>query len=175
MILLGMNMLAYRICLTFFLKETSSYFYLFSIFPLVIIFVFLFFPFKCLMHKLRLGVIVQFFKSFFPFKKSGVRFKEYISCDVITSVTYPFVSLVVAICLLSCEKCRKLDLNYDCKRYNTAAIIVQMLPFFARAMQCLNKMYYTQKRLLYFLNCTKYLSKCGFIVITYLTKTSKKY
>lgn len=167
-------MLAYRTSLTFYNEEIQGLTYIFSIFPIVIIFCYIFFPFPIFLHKIRIGVIKQLLKTFFPFGKSGVRLKEYISADILTSVTYPLASLTVAFCMLFCNHCRENDIRHDCKRQNIAALIIQILPYFARSMQCLNKMYYTKKKLLYLANFFKYLSKCGFIAVTYLTKISKK-
>jgi hypothetical protein len=171
-ILLGFNILAYRISLSFYNKEIKGYSYIFSIFPISLIFLYLFIPFKIFIYKLRLGLIVQFLKSFFPFTKN-LSFKEYISCDVVCTIIYPIISLALAICMFTCKECRLNEERNDCKRQNVIGIVIQVVPYFARAMQCVNRLIFVKnKRVLYSINIIKYLSKIGFVFIAYLTKTS---
>lgn len=149
-------------------------FYLFSILPIIIIFSYILFPFKFLIYQLRLGVIKMFFKSFFPFGKNGVKFKDIISAGILTSISYPLVSLTVAFCMISCEECRKSDSRRECKRENIAALIVQTLPYFARAMQCMNRAYYTTRPVFFSLYGMKFLLKISLICVSYLTKIGKE-
>jgi hypothetical protein len=176
--------------LSFFYKEIKGYSYIFSIFPISIIFLYLFIPFKIFIYKLRLGVIIQFLKSFYPFVKN-LGFKEYISCDIVNSITYPLISLAIAICLFSCKECRLNEERNYCIRQNAIGIVIQILPVFAKVLQCLHRIIFpvkkseteedeTQevsepkksKKLLYTCNTIKYCSKIGFIFITYYTKIS---
>lgn len=150
-------------------------FYIFSIFPIIIIFSYLLFPFKFFIFKLRFGLVKQVIKSFFPFGKTGVRFKEYIATDILTSVAYPLVSLMVAFCMISCEECRKSDSRIKCKRENIPALFIQILPYFARTLQCLNKLYYSNKTFFYSFYGIKFIMKITFICISYLTKIGKRF
>ena len=167
-----MNILAYRISLSFYNLEIKGFSYIFSIFPILIIFLYLLIPFKIFIYKLRFGVLLQTLKCFFPFQKGGVAFREYISCDILTSVIYPFVSLTVAFCMFFCEDCKNLEIRNKCVRENGVALTIQILPYFASAIHCLNKMYYTQKKILFTINFVKFFFVIGFILISYFTKTS---
>ena len=98
--ILGLNIIAYRVCLTFYTENLKGLFFIFSIFPICLIFLYILFPFKIFLNRIRLGIILEILRNYFPFGKNGVKFKDFVIGDILTSLTRPFANLTLAFCLL---------------------------------------------------------------------------
>ena len=154
------------ICL-FFHKLTISFEFfgkIYSVFPLIIlcfIFIFIFLPFRCLYINFRKGLINVLFKNFFPLGKNGVKFADFLFGDILTSLNKAFVNFILAVCLLTCEECKKHNTRdkkfTSCDRNSIACLIVSFYPFFIRFTQCINRYYYTREAWPHLGNTLKYV------------------
>ena len=122
----------------------------------VFFFVFLIFPFHCFYLQFRKGVWVTFIRNFVPFGKSGVRFRDFMFGDILTSLTKPFTSLVMSLCLITCKKCRNENITDVCNRKTITCLIIMLTPFVIRFFQCLNRLYYTKMPWPHLANAIKY-------------------
>jgi hypothetical protein len=90
--------------------------------------------------------------------RSGVRFRDFMFGDILTSLTRPFQSMCMATCLLMCAECRDQNVNSDgCNRNSVIAFILMLLPFIIRFFQCLNRYYYTKMPWPHIGNAIKYI------------------
>lgn len=96
-------------------------------------------------------------KNIFPLGKNGVKFRDFMFGDILTSMTRPFASLCLALCLLSCSVCRMENVRLNCDRNMESAFIMMLLPFIIRFFQCLNRFYYTKMAWPHLGNALKYI------------------
>ena len=87
--------------------------------------------------------------------KNGVKFRDFLFGDVLTSLTRPFQNIVLSICLITCENCRDNNVRDTCSRNMLAALIVSLIPFVMRFFQCINKYYYTRQAWPHLVNILK--------------------
>jgi hypothetical protein len=172
-ILIGLLMLIYRICLSYYYELCRSNLFIFSMIAIGIMFIFILFPFKLFSYEIRKRIWIQFWRSLSPIGKKRVKFKDSLFADILTSIIRPIQSLTVALCLASCEECKeKLD-KFNCSTNNWSAFSLVLIPFLMRFFQCVNKFYYTKMYWPHFVNVFKYVIAILNIVIVYLTGMSK--
>lgn len=148
--------------------KTSLSFSLFAdkffIFPMILICfltLFLFWPFHIFYHEFRTSILVTFIKNIFPIGRGGVRFRDFMLGDILTSMTKPFASLSIGLCLLSCDECRDENIRSTCTRNSVSVLILTLSPFIFRLFQCINRWYYTKMAWPHLGNAVKY---CGGIL-----------
>lgn len=118
-------------------------------------------PFHFFYFSFRIAVLKTMLNNFFPIGKQGVKFRDFVFGDVLTSLTRPFNSLTLCICLIGCGTCFENNERGDCKRSNIGGLIANMFPFVIRFFQCLNRYYYTKMAWPHLANALKYT--CGMI------------
>ena len=144
-------------------------FYIFPLITIIFFFVFLLNPFKIFSYKLRKGLILNFFKILFPFGKKSVLFKDFIYCDSLCSLTMPFCSLAITICMLLNKDCKTTNFRPEnCNRDMKACFIITLYPFCIRVIQVINRLYYSLKFWPHLINIFKYISTIIFILFAYL-------
>lgn len=119
----------------------------FFIFPsLLLIFLLSFFlwPFHCFYFSFRKGLLRNLAKIFFPFGKHGVRYRDFVLTNMISTLSRPLSSLTLSVCLISCVRCREDNVRDDCNRKSILALILQITPYLLRFLQCQNRLYYTK-------------------------------
>ena len=82
-------------------------------------------------------------KNFLPIGAHGVKFRDFIFGDILTSLVKPFTSFYISMCLLTCIRCRENNTRGDCSRADIKTLIIVLCPYTIRFFQCLNKWYYT--------------------------------
>ena len=119
---------------------------------------FLFLPFNYFYYHFRMGIIRIFFGNVFPIGKKGVRFRDFLFGDILTSLSKPICSLALAICLFSCDDCRKNNQRISkCNRDTIYCLLIQIYFPLIRAMQCANRYYYTRDLWPHLANLSKYI------------------
>ena len=114
----------------------------YTLFPVImntILVVMLFFPFHILYLSFRKGLFITLFRNLFPFGKNGVRFKDFVFGDILTSLSAPFKNLFLGYCLLSCRECYLNNNRGPCHKNTIPCIIISVYPQFIRWTQCINK------------------------------------
>jgi hypothetical protein len=149
-------LIAYRISLSYFYESMHSKLYLFSVIILALFFIFIFWPLCGVLRKIRICLLIVVVKCLCPFTKRGVKFKDFLFADILTSFGTALRNLTAAICILYCDKCIEggLTNNYCHKNYAIPFFIV--FPVLIRIMQCFNMIYYGQKRHIEIVNILKY-------------------
>jgi hypothetical protein len=120
----------------------------FYIFPLILVIfylIFLIFPFHCFYLRFRSELWIVLIRNIFPIGKTGVKFRDFIFGDVLTSLTKPFASLVLSFCLLSSRECKEKNTSFSCNRKTVSCLLIMLLPYIIRFFQCLNKLIYTKQ------------------------------
>ena len=84
--------------------------------------------------KLRICLIIVFIKCIFPVTSKGVKFRDFILADIMTSHAIAFANLTVAMCLIYCQECRKSDSIYECHK-NQAIPAALCFPVLIRIIQ----------------------------------------
>jgi xenotropic and polytropic retrovirus receptor 1 len=115
-------------------------------------------PFHCFYYEFRKSTIITLIRNIFPIGKNGVRFRDFMFGDILTSLTRPFSSIALAMCLFSCQECRLENTRLNCDRKSVAALVLILSPFIIRLFQCLNRFYYTKMAWPHLGNALKY---CG--------------
>ncbi len=133
-----------------------EYFFSFGLFLQIFFIVILILPFHCFYLQFRKGVWITFIRNFMPFGKNGVKFRDFMFGDILTSLTRPFTSLVMSMCLITCKECRIENTTLDCSRKTLVCLIVMLSPFVIRFFQCLNRLYYTRMPWPHLANAIKY-------------------
>ena len=151
----------------------SGKFFVFPIILLSFITLFILWPFHCFYYNFRKGVIISTIKNIFPIGKNGVRFRDFMFGDILTSMTRPFASLVVSLCLLNCQPCIEMNRTEDCSRNMIAAFILMLLPFVIRFFQCLNRFYYTKMAWPHLGNALKYCGGMANVILSWLYAINK--
>jgi hypothetical protein len=144
----------------------NSLFYIFPITMISMYVLFMLWPFHWFYFSLRKAIIKLIFSNLFPLGKNGVRFKDFMFGDILTSLTRPLATLTLSFCLLGCGTCKDLNVREDCDRNGWSALILTLLPFVIRFFQCLNRFYYTNMAWPHLGNAIKYI---GGIVYNYLS------
>ena len=134
-------------------------YYLFPLISSCSLLLFLFLPFNYFYYHFRMGIIHTFIRNCLPIGKKGVRFRDFLFGDILTSLSKAIVSLAFAFCLiLSCDECRKENKRIKkCNRDTIYCLIIQLYFPFVRVTQCLNRLYYTRDIWPHFANCMKYI------------------
>lgn len=132
-------------------------YWLFPLFSLILIIVVALYPFHLFYYYFRKGVMATFIKNLFPIGANGVRFKDFILGDIMTSLVKPFTSLSIAICLLSNQDCINNNIRDSCSRNDVIALVLTLAPYTIRFLQCLNRWYYTKLTWPHAFNALKYI------------------
>ena len=140
--------------------------FIFPISILVLILLFIIWPFHCFYLKLRKSILKTFINNLFPFGVHSVKFRDFIFGDFLTSLTRPFNDFTLGICILTCNDCMEHNQRNGCVRNNIVGLIINLLLFFIRLFQCLNRYYNTKMAWPNLANALKY--SCG-IVFTYIS------
>lgn len=154
-------------CLSFYYEEFKSIFYIFSIIVLCLFFVYALWPFQGLLRYPRICLYIITIKSICPITIKGVKFRDFIYADILTSFQLAFANLTVAICLLYCVKCKKENTQGDCS-INPVLPFAFFFPSLLRIFQCLNLIYYGRSRLIHTINAGKYLALGGSLICSWL-------
>jgi hypothetical protein len=143
----------------------------FFVFPLIVIctyVLFLFWPFHCFYNQFRKSIILTFLKNLLPVGKTGVRFRDFMFGDILTSLTRPFATLTLAFCLFKCGPCRSYNERNTCDRNSILAFIFMLAPFVIRFFQCINRYYYTKMAWPHIANAIKYCGGISNVTISWL-------
>ena len=140
--------------------------YIFPIVIIVLILLFVIWPFHCFYLTFRLAIWKTIINNFFPYGAQSVKFRDFMFGDVLTSMTRPLNNFALGICLITCKDCMTENQRIGCVRNNIAGLIILLLPFIIRLLQCLNRYYYTKMAWPNLANALKY--SCG-IVFTYIS------
>ena len=92
----------------------------------------------------------------FKIGKNGVKFRDFLFGDILTSLTRPFQNISLTICLITCEPCKEKNIRGYCSRNLTPALIISLIPYLMRFFQCCNKYHYTQMAWPHIANALKY-------------------
>jgi hypothetical protein len=142
-------------------------FYIFPTFLICFIAVFILWPFHVFYYEFRKKLIITLLRNLFPIGKNGVRFRDFMFGDILTSLTRPFASLTLSLCLISCEGCRQNNNRDKCTRNTLPALILILLPFLIRLLQCLNKWYYTRMAWPHLGNAVKYCAGLAYNTLSW--------
>jgi hypothetical protein len=158
-------LIGYRVSINYFYEDMKDRFYIFSAMILIVLFLFVFWPFENLLHKLRIATMISFVKIFFPIGRNGVKFRDFLLIDIITSFSLALGNLTIAFCLLYCTECKQTNTQKECHG-NIAFPILAGLPYLLRFNQCINKLHYTSNKN-HLIDAIKYLSLMGEILTNY--------
>jgi hypothetical protein len=162
----GILLILTRYSLSF--NEFNGQFYIFPLIMICFYVIFLFWPFHCFYHEFRMAIILTFLKNLFPVGKSGVRFRDFMFGDILTSLTRPFATLTLSFCLFMCESCKTYNERAHCDRNSLIAFILMLSPFIIRFFQCLNRYYYTKMAWPHIANAVKYIGGITNVTISWL-------
>jgi hypothetical protein len=109
--------------------------------------------------------MISLVKILLPIGRNGVKFRDFIIVDVLTSLSLALGNLTVAFCLLYCVECKTLHQQANCHG-NIAYSIVAGLPYLLRYFQTINKLYFTFNTI-HLIDSIKYICLIGQIVINY--------
>jgi hypothetical protein len=165
-------LIAYRVCINFYFNELKDKLYIFSAIMLIIMFGFVFWPIKTLMHKLRICFMIVLFKVIFPIGRNGVKFRDFLFADALSSFVLTFGNLTIAICLLYCNQCMQNHEQLNCT-YNIAFPIMACLPYLFRFNQCVNKIIHKTSHKTQIINALKYITYIGYMLTTYFYWTKR--
>jgi hypothetical protein len=158
-------MIGHKIVLHF--DALGDNFALFPLIEIIFLFIFFIFPFKILYRHFRLGVVLCYLKTFIPFGKKGVLFRDFIVGDCLTSLVIPFSSLVMAICMFFDKECRRNNMRIDkCNRDTVGCFILILYPFVIRIIQIINRLIYSGNYFLHIINILKYLTSICFYIFS---------
>ena len=150
-------------------------FVLFPIIEIISLFVFFVFPFRILYRHFRLGILLCYLKTFIPFGKKGVLFRDFIIGDCLTSLVIPFSSLVMSICMFANQDCRRNNIRIDkCNRDTVGCFILILYPFVIRLIQIINRLIYSGNYCLHIINIFKYLTSICFYIFLWIHKHYNK-
>ena len=162
-------MIGHKIVLHF--DAIGDNFALFPLIEIIFLFIFFIFPFKIFYRHFRLGVILCYLKTFIPFGKKGVLFRDFIVGDCLTSLIIPFSSLVMAICMIADKECRRNNMRIDkCNRDTVGCFILILYPFVIRIIQIINRLIYSGNYFLHIINIFKYLTSICFYIFFWINK-----
>ncbi len=150
-----------------------KHFYVFGLILQVFFFVFLIFPFHCFYLQFRKGIWITFLRNFLPFGKNGVRFRDFMFGDILTSLSKPFATLVMSLCLITCKECKEENITNNCNRKTITCLILMLTPFIIRFFQCLNRLYYTRMPWPHLANAIKYCFGFSNIFFSWLCDVGK--
>ena len=149
-------LIGYRLSLSYFFEIMQNKLFIFPVIVLSLFIIFIFWPFAGLLNKLRICLLITVVKCLCPFTRRGVKFKDFLFADILTSFGMALGNLTAALCILYCKQCRDSSLiNQEChKNYLIPFVII--FPAVIRIMQCSNMIYYGQKRKIEIVNIFKY-------------------
>ena len=146
----------------------NSY-YIFPLLIIIFLFVFLLIPINFMYYDFRKGIVKTFIRNLFPFGKKGVRFRDFVFGDILTSLTKPLCSLALTFCLIGNKGCREENKRIDnCTRNTIYCFIILLYPNFIRLTQCINRLYYTKNVWPHFFNLLKYTGGIINVIFTWL-------
>ena len=125
-------------------------------------------PFHCFYYRFRKSVMITLIRNIFPVGKGGVRFRDFMFGDVLTSLTRPFASMCISFCLFFCQECRESNIRSNCNRNSITALCFILAPFIIRFFQCLNRYYYTKAAWPHLANALKYCGGLTYNTIAWL-------
>ena len=156
-------------------KIFGNEYYLFPLLIIIILFLILLIPLNIIYYDFRKGIIITFIKNLFPFGKKGVRFRDFLFGDILTSLSKPFCSLVFTFCLIGNKECREKNIRVsNCNRNTIGCFIILLYPNFIRLTQCINRLYYTKSLWPHFFNLLKYTGGIINIIFTWLYAKNDK-
>ena len=148
-------------------------YYIFPLLIIIFLFIFLLIPFNFMYYDFRKGIVKTFIRNLFPFGKKGVRFRDFVFGDILTSLTKPLCSLALTFCLIGNKGVREDNKRIDnCNRDTIYCFIILLYPNFIRFTQCINRLYYTKNLWPHFFNLLKYTG--GIINVTFTWLYVKK-
>lgn len=149
---------------------------LFPILNLIFTLLLLTIPLHCSYFEFRKTIFIVLFRNFTPLYKNSVRFRDFVFGDILTSINKPLTSLVLSICLFSCSQCKQHNQRIDhCNRNTTMCLVVLVVPFFIRFLQCWNRYYFTKDAWPHLGNCLKYIGGMVNVIVGWLYATDKAY
>jgi hypothetical protein len=160
-------LIVYKVLVSLYFDQFKDKIYIVTVILLCVMISFYFWPFRSLIHKMRICFMILLTKSIFPLGKNGVKFRDFMFADVLTSFSLSFTNLTVAICLIYCETCRNEFVQLRC-HYNIAIPIISSIPYIFRFIQCINKIYYRSGYRIQIINALKYFTLLAYINIGYL-------
>ena len=135
---------------------------------------FIVWPFHCFYFTLRLAILKTFRNNIFPIGAHAVKFRDFMFGDLLTSLTRPFNSFTLTICLISCNECLEDNKRGSCIRNDISGLIVNLLPFIIRFFQCINRYYYTRMAWPNLANALKYSCGIVFVVINWVFSSTNR-
>ena len=163
-----------KVTLTFNLFNGNYYYFALS--NLLIIFVLFIFPLHCSYLEFRKGIFLTLVRNLFPFTKNSVRFRDFVFGDIVTSINKPLASLILSLCLFSCEQCKEENIRSSyCNRNTVACLFVLFYPFFIRFTQCLNRYIYTREAWPHLGNCLKYIGGMSNAIFGWIYANNSSY
>lgn len=130
-------------------------------------------PFHINYYYFRKSIRTLLLKNLFPLGESGVRFKDFIFGDILTSLSKPITSIVISFCLLYCIECKENNTRSNCNRNATISVFASLIPYVIRFFQCLNKWYYTKNTWPHGFNALKYIGAFTNTLIGWMYATKK--
>lgn len=164
MIVWEIVLFVYAIALCYYYEEFKNKFYIFSVVIFCIYFTFFFWPFRGLFRNIRICLLITLVKAMLPFTSKGVKFKDFLLADIMTSFIDPLENLAAAFCLFYCAPCREENIKLGCQR-NFFVPVATTFPIILRIMQCSNKIYYRTGTKIQIINLFKYITFGVFIII----------
>ena len=147
----------------------GSKYYLFPLIIIIFIFLFILIPIDFLYYDFRKGIVITFLRNLAPFGKKGVRFRDFLFGDILTSLTKPLCSMALAFCLIGHKECRDENKRISkCNRDTISCFIILLYPNFIRFTQCINRLYYTKSLWPHFFNLLKYTGGIINVIFTWL-------
>ena len=162
---------AFMICAKIVYNYTifGSEYYLFPLIVTIYLFIFILIPIDFMYYDFRKGIVMTFIRNLFPFGKKGVRFRDFLFGDILTSLSKPLCSLALTFCLIGYKECRKENKRIkQCNRDTIACFILLLYPNFIRFTQCINRLYYTKSLWPHFYNLLKYTGGIINVIFTWL-------
>lgn len=152
---------------------------MYSLFPLMnlcFVFLLLIIPVHCSYFEFRKTIFIVLFRNFMPLYKNSVRFRDFVFGDILTSINKPLTSLVLSICLFTCNQCKENNQRIDkCNRNTNTALLVLVIPFFIRFLQCWNRYYFTKDAWPHLGNCLKYMGGMMNVIIGWMYANNNEY
>jgi xenotropic and polytropic retrovirus receptor 1 len=140
-----------------------------SIFTLIMILIFfciLLCPYQVFYKRARMELLVTMMNIFgSPF--TCVRFKDFFLADIFTSLVKPFQDIVIGACFFSNKHWLE-NTEASCSWLGLGLIIMMVVPFYWRLMQCLKKYYETKDKFPHLVNAGKYMSSIAVVFLNLL-------
>jgi hypothetical protein len=165
----GLILIAYVVCLQFFNKLFYDKGHIFAIIIFSTFILYLLAPFKFWFYFYsRTCIIATFMKGFFPFGKEGVKFRDFILADVVTSFMRPIASGIYSICLLYNNNYLLSGIESHCQRTNPVTYSINSILYLVRMFQMCNRYHYTKLAFPHIANIVKYFIGVLFQLFNFL-------